>query len=264
MYIKEIYIDNFGKLISTTFVFDNSINTIKTMCGDELTDALELVLGNTSNSHFLNAKTIIKATVNIKKTYYVEIKLKKLQAFDENGTDCTKDYLYLINHHKEENDANCFSDFKGQNYPHRLLRYKNTEKYYSGNDFATITGGIGETKTFRSYLNSYIKNFRPLPLIRGKDYYLILDESGKFEVFNGGNDNSPLSETESLIYHFLCFIHLAKFWSEVEKIRDINHLNKPLIIPDFLEKLDGNVDKAYITALVSSCERQAIFIKNKR
>ena len=65
MYIKEIYIDNFGKLISTTFEFDNSINTIKTMHGDELTDALELVLGNKTDSRFLNLKTIVKATVNI-------------------------------------------------------------------------------------------------------------------------------------------------------------------------------------------------------
>ena len=264
MYIKEIYIDNFGKLTSTTFGFDNSINTIKTMHGAELTDALELVLGNKTDSRFLNSKTKIKATVAIEKTYYVEIKLKKLQAFDENGTNCTEDYLHLISNHKEENDASCFKNFRSKNFPHKLLKYKNTEKYYSGNDFATITGGIGETKTFRSYLNSYIKNFRPLPLIRGKDYYLILDESGKFEVFGGGYNNIPLSETESLVYHFLCFIHLAKFWSEVEKIRDINHHLKPLIIPDFLERLDENVDKAYITALVSSCERQTIFIKNKR
>ena len=84
MYIKEIYIDNFGKLTSTTFGFDNSINTIKTMHGAELTDALELVLGNKTDSRFLNLKTIIKATVNIENTYYVEIKSKKLQAFDVN------------------------------------------------------------------------------------------------------------------------------------------------------------------------------------
>lgn len=264
MYIKNINIDNFGGLIDTTYYFNSSINLVTTMYSAELTDALGLVFGNITDSCFLSVNTVIKAEVELEKTYYVEITDKKLRAFDENSFNCTNYYLYFISHHKEENDANCFSDFKRQNYPHRLLRYKNTEKYYSGNDFATITGGIGETKTFRSYLNSYIKNFRPLPLIRGKDYYLILDESGKFEVFGGGYNNIPLSETESLVYHFLCFIHLAKFWSEVEKIRDINHHLKPLIIPDFLERLDENVDKAYITALVSSCERQTIFIKNKR
>lgn len=154
----------------------------------------------------------------------------------------------------------CFSDFKRQNYPHRLLKYKNTEKYYRDNDFAALTGGLGDTKTFRSYLNSYIKNFRPLPLIRGKDYYLILDESGKFEVFSGGYNNIPLSETESLVYHFLCFIHLAKFWSEVEKIRDINHLDKPLIIPIFLEMLDENIDVSAFLSLAVGYERRAIFI----
>ena len=84
MYIKEIYIDNFGKLFTTTFGFNNTLNTIKTMHDAELTDALELVFGNKTDSHFLNSKTIIKAAVYIDKTYYVEIKLKKLQAFDEN------------------------------------------------------------------------------------------------------------------------------------------------------------------------------------
>ena len=112
MYIKEIYIDNFGKLIATAFGFNNTINTIKTMHDAELTDALELVFGNKTDSRFFNSKTIIKATVDIEKTYYVEIELKQLQAFDENGTDCTKDYLHLISNHKEESDASCFKNFK--------------------------------------------------------------------------------------------------------------------------------------------------------
>ena len=95
MYIKEIYIDNFGGLIGTTYYFNSSINLVSTMYIAELTDALELVLGNKTDSRFLNLKTIVKATVNIEKTYYVEIKSKKLQAFDGNRADCTKDYLYL-------------------------------------------------------------------------------------------------------------------------------------------------------------------------
>ncbi len=260
MYIKEIYIDNFGGLIDTTYYFESFINTITTIYSAELTDALGLTFGNITDSPFLSINTVIKAEVELEKTYFVEITDKKLWAFNENGFNCTNYYLYFIAHHKEENDANCFSDFRWQNYPHRLLKYKNTEKYYRDNDFAVLTGGLGETKTFRSYLNSYIKNFRPLPLIRGKDYYLLLDENGKFEVFDSGDNNIPLSETESLIYHFLCFIHLAKFWSEVEKIRDINHLDKPLVIPDFLERLDKNIDVAPYIAYAVSLERQLFFI----
>ena len=260
MYIKEIYIDNFGKLTSTTFGFDNSINTIKTMHGAELTDALELVLGNKTDSRFLNSKTIIKATVNIEKTYYVEIKSKKLQAFDENGTNCTEDYLHLISNHKEENDASCFKNFRSKNFPHKLLKYKNTEKYYSGNEFATVTGGFGGTKTFRSYLNSYIKNFEPLPLINGKENFLTLDETGEFDVLRNNDNDIPLSESESMVYHFMSFIHLAKFWADIEKMRDMNHPLKPLIMPLFLEMLDENIDVSAFISLAVGCERQAIFI----
>ena len=260
MYIKEIYIDNFGKLTSTTFGFDNSINTIKTMHGAELTDALELVLGNKTDSRFLNSKTIIKATVNIEKTYYVEIKSKKLQAFDENGTNCTEDYLHLISHHIEQNDASCFKNFKSKNFPHRLLKYKNTEKYYSGNEFATVTGGLGETKTFRSYLNSYIKNFESSQLIHGKEYHLMLNENGEFYVLKDNDKDIPLSESENMVYHFMSFIHLAKFWADIERMRDINHPLKPLIIPLFLEMLDENIDVSAFLSLAVGYERQAIFI----
>lgn len=263
MYIKEINIKNFGRLISTTFDFKNSTNIIKTVCHAELTDALELILGNITDSTFLCINTLIRAELELEKTYYVEIKDKKLQAFDENSFNCTNYYLYLISHHKEENDSNCFKNFKHQNYPHRLLKYKHIEKYYFNDDFSSLTGGMGTTKTFREYLNSYIKNFKPLPLIKGKEYFLILDENGNFEVFGGENKDMPLSKLESTIYHFLCFIQLAKFWSDAEKIRDINHLNKPLIIPDFLEKLDENIDIAPYVALSASCERQVIFIKSQ-
>lgn len=75
------------------------------------------------------------------------------------------------------------------------------------------------------------------------------------------DDNDiPLSESESMVYHFMSFIHLAKFWADIEKMRDMNHPLKPLIIPLFLEMLDENIDVSAFISLVVGCERQAIFI----
>ena len=65
-----------------------------------------------------------------------------------------------------------------------------------------------------------------------------------------------LSETEEVLYHYLCFLHLSKFWSEVEKIRNINHVERPLFITDFIERIDQTADvNVYIERTRELCRQ---------
>lgn len=108
-----------------------------------------------------------------------------------------------------------------------------------------LTDGVGKTRVFRAALNRFIHDFNPEKLRADKDDWLTLNEKGEFRVIHpslGADVRPALSETEGVLYPFLCFLHLSKFWAEVEKIRNINHVEKPLIITDFIERIDHTVD----------------------
>ena len=102
-----------------------------------------------------------------------------------------------------------------------------TEKYYPNGNFGDITDGIGTTKTFRSYLKNYIRTYKPQCLRKGKEYLLILDNNGEFRVTHPKLpvDTVPnLSESENILYHYLCFLNLSEFWYGIEQIKDIHYV----------------------------------------
>lgn len=157
----------------------------------------------------------------------------------------------------EETSVNCFSDFKRQKYPHRLFWYKELETYYPNGDFSKVTDGFGETRSFRALINQYIRGFSPIRLHNGKDFWLHLMPTGQFVIKNNnGLENPTLSESEDTLYHYLCFVCLAEFWSAAETIRNFNHINKPLIISDFLEHLDQSIDVSDILQRTAQINRQ--------
>ena len=72
------------------------------------------------------------------------------------------------------------------------------------------------------------------------------------------NDKVFLSESETVLYHYLSFISIADFWSRAEKIRNLNRVNKPLIVSNFLERLDGSIDLSEIVRRTNKIDRQVI------
>ena len=154
-----------------------------------------------------------------------------------------------------------FSQFSEEEYPHVLYKYKNAREFYPRKGFSKATGGVGDTEYFRQYLNNYIKNFTPERIRENKQYMLTLDSEGRFIVTDGVSEMQPcMSETEKTIYHFLCFIHIAEFWKGLEKIRNVNYEQKPLIIDEFIGKIDASIDPSPYITMAKKINEESVFI----
>lgn len=132
--------------------------------------------------------------------------------------------------------------FNKINYSDYLFLYKKRE--FDGYAEALQSDYAGE-KSFRFLLNDYILNFKPKRISESKNLFLHLTLQGNFvAIKKSGNDSivCDLSETEQIIFNFLCFIEINKFWQYVSGVRDFNYKEKPLIIINFSEYLDEAFD----------------------
>jgi len=132
----------------------------------------------------------------------------------------------------------CFDDFEKENYPLRLVYYKDNKYFYKGK-FSTLTNGVGETRFFRAYLNEFIKSYKPELINKEKDLWLSLKDNGEFVVRKGstGEETKDLNTKDLFVYNLLCFLNLVRFWDEFNEIRDINIIKLPVIV-----KLPSNCD----------------------
>jgi hypothetical protein len=113
-------------------------------------------------------------------------------------------------------------------------------------------------------MTDYIKHFEPIKLRDDKDLYLKLSNEGEFNVgLINSNEKVFLSESETVLYHYLSFISIADFWSRAEKIRNLNRVNKPLIVSNFLERLDCSIDLSEIVRRTNKIDRQVIMFSEK-
>ena len=162
----------------------------------------------------------------------------------------------LLNKSAEESSLMCFEDFEKQNYPLRLAFYKDNKYFYKGS-FSTFTNGIGETRTFRAFINEFIKNYRPELISKENDLWLSLKENGEFVVTKGksGEATADLTPKDFFLYNLLCFLNLVRFWDEFNEIRDINTVRTPLII-----KLPENCDFNCLIDRIKKMNRKVIII----
>ena len=138
----------------------------------------------------------------------------------------------------EERSLMCFDDFEKEKYPLRLAYYKDNKYFYKGK-FSALTNGIGETRTFRAFVNEFIKNYKPELISEENDLWLSLKDNGEFVVTKGenGETTADLSQKAFFMYNLLCFLNLVRFWDEFNEIRDINIIKLPVIV-----KLPSNCD----------------------
>jgi hypothetical protein len=68
-----------------------------------------------------------------------------------------------------------------------------------------------------------------------------------------------LSETERRLFRYICFLNIARFWTDWEQMRDLHHEKKPLAVHSFLEFLDESVDIRGLITRTRELNRQ-IFI----
>ena len=143
----------------------------------------------------------------------------------------------------EERELLYFAEPAG--YQMRLQQYL---EYPQG--FATRTTlpkskvSLSTTKTFRSYLHRFIRNFQAEPLFSGSNLWLHIEKSGRFSLRLGenGEEIADFSEADFCLFQYLCFLHLRRFWDDVRKCCGFPVAMLPVLIPDFSERLEKGVD----------------------
>lgn len=267
MFIKKLLIEEDGE-ITVSRSFSDALTVVEGEKCELIQSVIKSVLGYGASADAYPYIIRFFAEVDLGKIFYIRGSVKEkapivqLQVNDADGKDCTEAYYGKLQQSAEERSVNCFSDFKRQKYPHRLYRYKDFEKYYPDGAFSKRTNGFGVTRCFRSFINQYIKAFQPVRLHSRKEFRLHLLPNGQFVVKNrNGPENLTLSESENTLYHYLCFLYLAEFWSAAETMRNFNHINKPLIIADFLERIDQSVDVSEILRRTAQINRQVFLLK---
>ena len=265
LYVKQIVIEKNGK-ITESLKFDKGLSVIKGSA--ETYDIIKLLLGiKEAARSFHNIRFL--SVVELDKTYYIRGNKNKgdllfsVSVFSDE-TECTEEYFEMVKDATEIDSALFFHRFKRQDFPHKLFKYRDLLKYYPNGDFSSLTNGYGTTRSFRGFITDYIKHFKPIRLRTDKDLFLKLSTDGEFNVgFINSNDKVFLSESESVLYHYLSFISIADFWSRAEKIRNLNRVNKPLIVSRFLELLDGSIDLSEVVTKTRKIDRQVIIFSEK-
>lgn len=271
MLLKTIGITHLGGIKNFSWEFSDSLNILKERYSDESFLAIASVLCNRSApcipGSWVCRESRIDATVSVKeKIFFVEITSDeaangiKLSAFDKEGREATKEYLYLSSHCAEQDLSDVFDG--GDRTLLRFLQYAEGELYDSPNELSRQTDGFSNLKTFRKYLRSYIDDFQPEVIRDGKQYEIILKKDGRYGVrcTSGGSESAFLSESERTLFRYLCFLRTAEFWHGFERIRNLHAIKKPLLVKDFLSRLDESISIENLLQRTKELERQIIIL----
>lgn len=274
MILKNITIQNLGFIAHLSQGFKEGLNVIGDYRRDELSFAFKFVSGHKippPPNISVGVDTRIEAHVLLcEKEYRVVAVFDKreerfkLSCFDSSGADVTSEYLYLTRHSYEQDLADVFSGDEDE-ASYRFLRYANEDLYYSKGELSKVTGGLSDIKAFRRYLHDFLDNFEPELLRDGKGYEIVLEKCGRYAVRCRARDfpSNMLSESERMMFKFLCFLRTSEFWHGFENIRNLHSVKKPLIISGFLEKLDESIDVRELLNRAKKLKRQTILITNK-
>jgi hypothetical protein len=142
------------------------------------------------------------------------------------------------------------------------IQYLDEDRYYSSGDLSKCTDRLSEIKAFRSYLKTFIKDFKPETIRDGKRYELYLKKDGRYAVRYKGDNDMPvfLSESEQTLFRYLCFLRTAEFWQGFEELRNLHSVKKPILTRDFLERLDESIDTQNVLERTKRLNRQIIML----
>ena len=243
MLVKRIHIEDFEEVDHFEASFDPQLAVLSPMIADTVIKAIGVILKSEfliGHDPVIKEGTEITAEIEITGTlYYVtatgvpetnsfeyDVKTRKEGACD--------DFYEMIHQSPEEESLTRFVYDRKNRFSDRLEHYKDTEKYYPERSFSELTDGIGDTRVFRVSLKNHIKEINTF-------------------------DRNLLSMSDAVIYEFLSFIHLNRFWQNIESIRDFNHIFWPLFVFDLTERTDEAEQLAvaeYLKNAGSSLERQ--------
>ena len=271
MLLKKITIQNLGAVDAFECNFENGLNIVKNRYTEEISGAIQFVLNHRAFSLpklWVRRNTKIEALVCVLGTEYLLIVAPNLKqndlclcAYDVGGHEKTREYLYLTSHCAEQDLCEVFD----KNTPKMFfkpIQYLDEDHYYSPSDLSKSTARLSETKAFRSYLKTFIKDFKSETIRDGKRYELYLKKDGRYAVRYKGDNDMPvfLSECEQTIFRYLCFLTTAKFWQGFEELRNLHSVKKPILVENFLERLDEAIDTQDILERTRQLNRQIIIL----
>lgn len=261
--IKKLTVEENG--VKTADITFDSFCTVLNSVGNETTlEIIKLLTGiEATKKSFVIVRFI--AEVELVENYYITGYKQKnsknwvVYASKNNSDgDYTDEYFSLVKKSVEESVITSFEDMSKQNYPLRLAFYKDSKYYFKGR-FSAMTNGIGVTRSFQSFLSSYIKGFEPEQINKEKNLWLNLKENGEFVITKGeaGEEITDFSEDDFFKYNLLCFMSLVDFWDEFNEIRNINTIKTPVVI-----KLPDSCDFAldYYIARTRKMNKQILFL----
>lgn len=187
------------------------------------------------------------------KQYRVVIRDGIVRAYT-GSIDRTEEYLQLFRHTKEEMNLIRFKPANA--YPTRMSAYKLGRIHR-----LQYTRPVGYSATFQFHMRRFIKAFQPERLVPGKNFFLHLRQDGLFSIRCGDQEMPPLSETEHILYHYLCFLHLQQFWAQILQLHSLDGPILPVIVPDVLSRLDESIHRESVIARGSQLNRQVIFLE---
>ncbi len=270
MILKNITIQNLGSIDYLSQDFSDRLNIIHTHRPDELFYAIRLTLNHKIPTQKIIAdqSTRIEAKVRLDgRDYSVTVApdrsgILRLICYGEGGLMDTDQYLYLSSHCYEQDNADTYDGDDRDSVP-KFLKYLNEDCYFEPRELSERTDGLSDIKAFRRQLRLFADKFEPRLLRDGKQYEITVDENGRYDLRGRSSPDEAvhLSESEDVLFSYLCFLYTAKFWSDFDEIRDFNRIKKPIIVKSFFERLDEGIDTSEILDETEKAERQVIILK---
>lgn len=266
--IKELTVEENG-VETSNIMFDSFCTVLNSIGNDEIIlEIIKLLIGVEKTKKSL-ASIEFSAEVELVENYYITgYKQKNSKNWvlsvskNNSDTDYTEEYFSLVRKSAEESFITNFEEVSKQNYPLRLAFYKDSKYYFKGR-FSEMTNGVGVTRSFQSFLSSFIKDFEPEQINKEKDLWLDLKETGEFVVIKGeaGEETTDFSEDDFLKYRLLCFMNLVEFWDEFNNLRNINAVKTPLIIISDKKKVFSEKVGNKLNNKLKRANRQIVLFK---
>lgn len=271
--VRRIQIEDFENTVRYESSFDSQLVVLSPENAEVIKKALGVVLKSRSlvgEKVKAAERTIIKVEIEIsgKKYFITASGLKNKQGFaysvKTEDAELREDFYRMIHQSSEEEHLSCFSFSSSDRFSDRFRNYKDAEKYYSKTDFSKQTDGIGNTRAFRSCLNNHIKEWNNRNSGATGSNQIRIKENGETVIISsaGRCSRDVLSESDSVLFEYLCYLSINQFWQKVEEIRDFNHINWPLVVFDLCERTDETVELSDYIEKALALNRQVFICKS--
>lgn len=257
MILRELTIENFGRYGYRSLHFSNFLNFIVGEDTRAVFAALSVVLCNRLlrfqvSPYCVTEKSRIVAQVESDGAEYVSETLFCADTADHSETNIycggrrlsEEECRALLQVSPEEEECSYFINrydyaryvpFVEPEFSCKLARYRK-DMEEDRQDFAARTDGTGLTRTFRMELKKFCGEFLPQQIRLEKRLWLVMDEEGRFSEKDGQIDGN-LSRTEEILFEYLCFLQVNRFWGMVQKTMG-RTVKKPLFIDALADGID--------------------------